>query len=324
MIPHLIRPVNAFMAGYSYLLSSITGRAMIISMPLSISIELTNHCNLHCPECVSGSGIMKRETGYMSVELYSRVIEELSPYLYNINLYFQGESMLHPSFFSFIRKEIKADTVLSTNGHFLTKESSEKIARSGLSKIIISLDGMEQDIYSQYRKNGQLKTVLEGIRNIADAKSLYSSSLKIEIQLLVNRLNEHQIPMIRQFAKKMKVNFRLKSMQIINQGNHELWLPTKEKFRRYALVNGKYINKNSFPNRCARLWFNPVITWDGKVIPCCFDKNAEHIMGDLNIDSFREIWHSPKYSVFRRMIFSDRYLTEICRNCTSGLRGVKY
>jgi radical SAM protein with 4Fe4S-binding SPASM domain len=76
------------------------------------------------------------------------------------------------------------------------------------------------------------------------------------------------------------------------------------------------------PDRCPRLWFNPVITWDGKVIPCCFDKNAEYIMGDLKLDSFRDIWDGPKYMIFRKSILSGRSMIEICRNCSSGLRGV--
>ena len=81
--------------------------------------------------------------------------------------------------------------------------------------------------------------------------------------------------------------------------------------------------RSSLPDRCARLWFNPVITWDGKVLPCCFDKDADHIMGDLNQESFRDIWNGAKYRLFRRILLSDRSSIEICRNCTSGLKGVK-
>jgi len=87
---------------------------------------------------------------------------------------------------------------------------------------------------------------------------------------------------------------------------------------------GVYTIKNTLPNRCARLWFNPVITWDGKIIPCCFDKNADHIMGDLNERSFRDIWESSEYSNFRQNILSARNVIEICRNCTSGLRSIRY
>lgn len=324
MIRPLINPANLLLAGYSFLRSSVTGNTTVIGMPPAISAELTNKCNLHCPECSTGSGQMKRESGFMDINLFNKVVKELGPYLNNINLYFQGEPMLHPSFFSFIKSCRKIPAVVSTNGHFLSEANAEKIIRSNLSKLIISLDGIDQDTYSSYRKDGNVVTVIEGLRNVADAKRRSGSSLKIELQFLVNRINEYQIPRIRELAKKVNVSVRLKSMQIINQDDIGLWLPLNERFRRYKMSKGEYNIKNSLPDRCARLWFNPVITWDGKVVPCCFDKDAEFVMGDLNFDSFREIWNGPKYRIFRKSILSGRHMIEICRNCTSGLRGVKY
>jgi len=324
MIQRLIKPGNAILAGYSFLKSSLTGKAKILGLHVSIGTELTNNCNLQCPECSSGSDRMQRERGYMDIELFNKIIKELTPFLYNINLYFQGEPMLHPLFFSFISNSLNTHTIVSTNGHFLSEENSEKIVRSGLGKLIISLDGVNQDIYSAYRKNGNLNTVLDGIRNVADAKKKFKSSLKIEIQFLVNKLNENQIPKIRLVAEMAKASLNLKSMQIINYKDIASWLPLNNKFRRYKMKNGEYVIKNSMPDRCSRLWFNPVITWNGKVIPCCFDKNAEYVMGDFNHDSFGEIWDGPKYRIFRKSILSGRHMIDICRNCTSGLRGVKY
>jgi len=320
----LIKPANAFISGYSYLKSSITGRSAVYGMPLSLGVELTNNCNLHCPECLSGSGQMKRNSGFMEIDLFNRIIDEVGPYLYNINLYFQGEPMLHPLFFSFIRSSKNIHSVVSTNGHFLSEEKAVQIVKSGLSKLIISLDGIDQATYSAYRVGGYVHTVLEGIKNIAEAKKRYNSSLKIEIQFLVNKINEHQVNEVRQLAKEHDVSLSLKSMQIINKEDIDSWLPRSKRFRRYKLMHGEYVLRNSFPDRCARLWFNPVITWDGKVIPCCFDKNGEHIMGDLNNDSFRDIWEGSKYRIFRKSITSGRYMIEICRNCTSGIRGASY
>ena len=227
-------------------------------------------------------------------------------------------------FFSFIRNSLSTHSVVSTNGHYLSGENSEKIAKSGLSKLIISLDGIDQETYSAYRENGSIETVIDGIKNVTDAKKRLGSPLKIEIQFLVNRLNEHQIPQIKELAKRLKTTLSLKSMQIINKEDLGSWLPINGKFRRYKMKDGEYTVKNSLPDRCARLWFNPVITWDGKVIPCCFDKDAEYVMGDLNFDSFREIWDGPKYRIFRKSILSGRHTIEICGNCTSGLKGVKY
>jgi radical SAM protein with 4Fe4S-binding SPASM domain len=324
MLKSLVKPANFLLAGFSYLQSAALGKALVYGMPLAIGAELTNHCNLSCPECVTGSGQMKRERGFMDPVLFNKVISEVQPYLLNINLYFQGEPLLHPGFSSFIRACGKIRSVISTNGHYLTKENSEIIARSGLSKLIISLDGIDQVTYSAYRVNGSLSRVVDGIRNISDAVKRYNSSLSIEIQLLVNKLNESQIPQIRKMAASLNCTLRLKSMQIISNDNKGNWLPQDKKYRRYEVSEGEYRIISSLPKKCKRLWFSPVITWDGKVLPCCFDKNGDHIMGDLNNESFRDIWNGTKYRLFRRILVTDRSSIEICRNCTSGLAGVKY
>jgi MoaA/NifB/PqqE/SkfB family radical SAM enzyme len=304
----MINPANILVSGYSYLKSSVTGSPVVSGMPLSVSAELTNYCNLACPECVTGSGKMKRERGFMDLALFKKITGELSPFLNNINLYFQGESMLHPRFFDFLEASRGIHSVVSTNGHFLTVANAEKILKSGLAKLIISLDGADQETYSGYRKNGSFETVLEGISNVSEAGRKIKSSLKTEIQFLVNRHNEHQIPSIRKIAESLNIPLRLKSMQVLNKEEAGDWLPVNGRYRRYSLKDGRYVIKNSLPDRCARLWFNPVITWDGKVIPCCFDKNGEYIMGDMMNETFREIWDGPKYRLFRKSILTGRHI----------------
>lgn len=315
--------INLLQSGFSYLRSSFTGKPEVKGMPISIGIELTNTCNLRCPECITGSGKLTRIQGFMDIGLFKTVIKELGPYLFNANLYFQGEPMLHPQFFSFLENTRNTFTIVSTNGHYLTTENSEKIVKAGLNHLIISLDGMDQETYALYRINGNLNTVIDGIKNVSEAKIRLKSNIKLEIQFLVNQINENQIPQVKELARSVSASLRLKSMQVNDKKDAGRWLPLNGKFRRYTLKNGEYVIKSNLPDRCARLWFNPVITWDGKVLPCCFDKNAEHIMGDLNQDSFREIWNGPKYRIFRKSIFSGRQMIEICRNCTSGLKGVK-
>jgi radical SAM protein with 4Fe4S-binding SPASM domain len=324
MSQHLLKPANFLIAGYSFVKSSLTGFPGIYGMPLSVGIELTNNCNLRCPECVTGAGLMKRKHGFMDINLYDKIMKEIGHYLFNVNLYFQGEPMLHPDFFSFISKAGNTSTIVSTNGHYLTDENSENIAKSTLKKLIISLDGADQETYSAYRKNGNFNKVIDGIKNVAFCKKKFNSSLKIEIQVLINRLNENQVPKIKELAREVKASLKLKSMQLINKNDSGMWMPSEAKFKRYKIHNGEYTVKNRLPDRCARLWFNPVVTWNGKVLPCCFDKNAEYIMGDLNHDSFRDIWEGPKYRIFRKSVLADRSLIDICRNCTSGLMGVKY
>jgi radical SAM protein with 4Fe4S-binding SPASM domain len=318
------RYFNAAKAIYSWQASALSGRVTNLGMPVNLGIELTNFCNLNCPECSTGSGILTRPRGYMKSELFDKIITETGGYLLNINLYFQGEPMLHPSFFSFAEKIRNIPTTVSTNGHFLDAEKSKALALSGIYKVIISLDGIDQKTYTIYRVNGDFEKVVTGIRNVSDAIKSSSSSLRLEIQFLVNSQNESQIAAAGKFASEVNAKLRLKSMQVQDKARAEKWLPAAENFRRYRNQNGRLILKGRMRNRCLRLWLNPVVTWDGKVIPCCFDKNADHILGDLNKQSFGEIWHGEKANKFRQSLLDDRRNIEICRNCTTGLSGVKH
>ncbi len=36
------------------------------------------------------------------------------------------------------------------------------------------------------------------------------------------------------------------------------------------------------PRACSLLWFSTVVTWDGQVLPCCRDLNAEHLLGAVS------------------------------------------
>lgn len=324
MVSLLTRSVNILNAGFSYAASSVTGRVTGRWMPVSAGIELTNYCNLRCPECLSGSGGMTRPSGFMEISLFEKIITELRPYLLNINLYFQGEPMMHPGFFDFIEKAEGINTIVSTNGHFLTEENAEKLALSNLSKLIVSLDGMNAYTYSIYRRGGDFDSVIRGIEIISSAIKKRNSDLKLEIQFLVSRYNEGEIEKAKKFADEVNALFKLKSMQIISNEEIGEWQPENKKYRRYKPENGKFRINSTLSNRCFRLWTNPVVTWDGKVVPCCFDKDASHIMGDLNKITFREIWSGEKYIEFRGVLLRNRKKIDICINCTSGLNGVRY
>jgi MoaA/NifB/PqqE/SkfB family radical SAM enzyme len=227
------KAINTIGAGFSFLSSILTHRQFISGMPLAAGIEITNVCNLRCAECPSGSDKLKRARGFMTEKLFDKFIAEAAPYLYNINLYFQGEPMLHPLFFDFIKKCGNVRITVSTNGHFLTEENSHKLAESAINKLIVSLDGMDRETYSKYRVGGDFEKVRAGIKAVSKELLRIKSSVKLEIQFLVNRYNEFQIPDVKEFAKEVKASLKLKSMQVINSEKTEDWMPENEKFRRY-------------------------------------------------------------------------------------------
>ncbi len=311
---------NAASLGFSYYCSVLSGRSLVWGMPFATGIELTNHCNLNCPHCASGSGLMKRARGYMEGDLFERIREELSGYLLTTLFYFQGESMLHPMFFEFIEKMEGMGTIISTNGHYLSPENSKRLASSPVNKIIVSLDGITSEVYTRYRTGGDLDKVKSGIESLSAELRRKNRLSRLEIQILVNRYNEKQLDDIQSYIRGLGAKVRLKSMQLIDGNDSGLFLPGDDKYRRYKNEGERVVIRSDKPDRCFRLWTNPVITWDGKVLPCCFDKDGKYVMGNIGQTSFREIWFGEKYISFRKTVLSNRSSIDICNNCTEGLK----
>ena len=319
------RLTNAFKIWKSYHISKRQGKPIISGLPLSVSIEPTTSCNLRCPECPSGLRSFTRPTGMLQERVFSKVIDELAPVLTNLTFYFQGEPYLNPKFLEMVRYASKKNifTSTSTNAHYLNDEQARQTVESGLDRLIVSIDGVSQNTYEQYRIGGQLSKVVEGTKNvIAWKRKLKSRTPHVVFQFLVVRANEHDIPRLHQLAKEMGVDeVKLKTAQIYDYENGSPLIPENPKYSRYEKTeNGLFKAKNPLLNQCWKMWSSCVITWDGQVVPCCFDKDAKHVMGDVTKQSFVEIWKSEPYQQFRQSILRSRSEIEICKNCSEGLQ----
>ncbi|MBN3034361.1 MAG: SPASM domain-containing protein [Bacteroidales bacterium] len=316
---------NLFLTVTSFYWSRLTGVVWHAGMPLSLSVEPTTSCNLRCPECPSGLRKFSRNTGMMNLDLYQSIIRQTGKDLWYLLLYFQGEPYMNPHFFDFVRmaRERRIYTATSTNAHFLNPENARKTVESGLNRLIISLDGIGQEAYAAYRVGGRYQRVIDGIRNLIQArKELKSHTPHLIVQFIVFRTNEHQLDEAKELCRDLGVDeLQFKTAQINDYRNGNDLIPTIDRYSRYRrLPDGSYIFKNSLPNRCYRMWSGSVITWDGLVVPCCFDKDASHRLGNLSEAEFGEIWTGVLYDRFRKQIFASRSSIEICRNCTEGMK----
>ena len=319
------RLTNAFKVWRSYQKSKQTGVPQISGMPLGISIEPTTSCNLRCPECPSGLRSFTRPTGMLQEKVFTSVINELALVLTNLTFYFQGEPYLNPKFLEMVRyaSDKNIFTSTSTNAHYLNDEQARQTVESGLDRLIVSIDGVSQETYEQYRIGGQLNKVIEGTKNvIAWKRKLKSRTPHVVFQFLVVRANEDDIPRLHQLAKEIGVDeVKLKTAQIYDYEHGSPLIPENPKYSRYQKqANGLFKIKNQLLNQCWKMWSSSVITWDGKVVPCCFDKDAKHVMGDVTKQSFAEIWNGEPYQQFRQSILRARSEIEICKNCSEGLQ----
>ncbi len=314
---------NYILLKKSFYISRVLKKPIHWGSPIAISIEPTTACNLKCPECPSGLRQFTRPTGNLKPEVNAQILKQLGKHLQYINYYFQGEPFINPNFLDFVKQARQKNiyVLTSTNAHFIDYDTAKNVVKSDLSELIVSIDGTTQDTYSNYRVEGELSKVLDGIKNIVKAKNeLKSKHPIVTLQFLVTKQNEHQIDEVRALQTSLGADaLNLKTIQVYNYENGNDLLPSNEKYSRYKMSKtGKFRLKNKMSNHCWRMWSTCVFTWDGKIVPCCFDKDAKHQMGTLQQNDFKSIWKSDVYHKFRQDILKDRKAIDICSNCSEG------
>ena len=223
------RSWNALKVLSSYYWSRFTRQPVQWGKPISISVEPTTACNLQCPECPSGLRQFSRPTGRLKMDHFQPWIDQLAPHTAYLTFYFQGEPYLNPQFLEMVsyarQKGIYTST--STNAHFLDEKTAEQTVRSGLDRLIISIDGTTQEVYEQYRRAGQLDKVIEGTKQIVAARRrLKSKTPHLIFQFLVVKPNEHQIDEVYRLAKELGVDeVKLKTAQVYDYRTWQLVNP---------------------------------------------------------------------------------------------------
>ena len=304
-------------------LSRLVNRPVQLGLPVFISIEPTTSCNLRCPQCPSGLRQFTRDTGMLQKPLFENVILQMRRHLHSLTFYFQGEPYLHPSFLEMVSFAGSNGiyTITSTNAHYLNEVNARQTVLSGLDKLVISVDGVTQEVYSKYRVGGDFHKVVEGTREvIRQKKILKSRTPHIVWQFVVFGHNEHQVEQVKKMGRETGVDeVKIKTAQVYDFENGHDLIPRNEKYSRYKkLPGGSHIIKSRLLNKCWRMWQGCVVTWDGKIVPCCFDKDAKYKLGDLQTETFKNVWFSPAYNQFRRSILKGRNQVDICTNCTEG------
>lgn len=290
-------------------------RTRLRSLPLKLTIEPINTCNLRCPACFTGDGQTSRPRKAMPPDLYRRLLDELGATLWQIEYCNWGEPLLNKQIHTMVRaaSERGIGTVINTNFSFpFTAERAEELVRSGLTRLGVSIDGAWQASYVQYRVGGDLDTVLANCRLVRDAKRrLGSSTPELVWAFHMFPHNTGDVPRARELAAELEMTFFLEKGWVVG----EEWDPQHEV--------GFWTPVMPFP--CLFLWSQSVVHIDGGVAPCCGTFYREDDMsrlaladGDGGAPSFRAAWNGPRFQQARAMYRSRATAAEtshICYNC---------
>lgn len=284
-------------------------------------IEPTNLCNLECPTCPTGVGKIPPLPA-MPLARFEHVIGELAPRMRNLALWNYGEPLLNkelPKMIAHAKAAGVKVVKVSSNVHFLDGPRGEALLGSGLDVLILSVDGASQDTYLKFRKAGDFATVARTVAWLcAEKKRRGLKNPRIELQFIVMRHNEHELPEMRRLARAWGVDaLRVKTVGAEDEATKHL-VPTSRLLSRYR-------EDRATPNvrhaLCTMPWDHTVVNVDGSVTPCCYlrpDMGEAFIMGNVFERSFTEIWRGEKYRAFRQAMLEGRGSLPVCDRCRGG------
>ncbi len=310
---------NAWRCCVSYALS-LFGSVRIVHRPMFVSVEPAAICQLHCPECPvgmrKGERLADRVERFMSREVWERVLEQIAPYAHTVQFYFQGEPLLHKDLPQMIREahERGLYTIVSTNAQALTMEMAEELIKAGLSKIIVSMDGLTEETYAAYRVGGSLEQCMHALSWLREAKERLRGGTTIELQCLRLRSNEHEW---REFMKRYKAfgadRLVFKTAQLYDYSDGHPLMPSDERYSRYTKgVDGHY-HRKPIGRGCLRVWSGVVITTTGEVLPCCYDKAHAYAYGNIMKESLETLFGNERALAFRKAALQQS--PDICKQC---------
>jgi radical SAM protein with 4Fe4S-binding SPASM domain len=296
--------------------------------PLSLFIEPTNICNLKCPLCPTGNGLLKKNKGYMSLENYKKIIDKLGATAFSVTLWNYGEPSLNKDFFEMIKyaKKKGLKVITSTNGIlFRNKENISKLVDSGLDELVFAVDGATEETYSMYRKNGNFNVLIEGIKELVRLKKEKNSYFPfLSMQFIIMKDNEHEVEEIQKLAKELGPNeLILKTVFLFNDASKaEKYLPKNKEYSRY--IDTEKCKDSLIPG-CDGLWTGININYDGAVVVCCFDYAENFKLGNIFEDDFEnEIWNSEQMQKFRKMVWENKNSVLMCKNCPTNTKSQDY
>lgn len=292
----------------------------VSGMPYKYFIDPINICNLRCPLCPTGKGVLARPRGRLKLEDLKRIVDEIAPFAYRIELYNWGEPFLHPDIFEMIEYigQYRISTGLSSNLNHMNPQMAEKLVNSGLNQILVSIDGATQQSYEIYRRNGKLDVVLKNLELIINTKIKFHRSNPFIIwRMLVGRHNEHEVEIVRKKAKEIGVDSFTTGSLYVNTNDPEQieqWVPLNPKYNPYSKKDHSIENTWD----CNDLWESMVINWDGGIAPCCWLHDSQFDFGNVSTETIREVWHSATYESARRVILGrgrKNDIRTICHRC---------
>lgn len=282
------------------------------ALPSIFSIEINVTCNLKCPECALGGNLITRKKDCLSFEEFKVIADKVRPFVKYMYIMIWGEPLLNKDLIAMIKYASKfTKTAISTNGMLLTHEKAEQLITSGLSELIVSIDGATQAVYEKYRVGGNLQKAFESLKILNNLNIKYGNKVRIIPQFIVFKHNQHEMDSFKKICNSIGLKSSFKS-PYIHRGSIFLNSDLQE-YTRKSYKDKSEVSKAMRECQDTRKVFT--ILLEGTVVACCYDYNGITNFGNIYKQEVLEIWNSQKYMNFRRVILQGNTPEFCLQNC---------
>ena len=268
-------------------------------LPVEVTLEPTNHCNLRCRLCPRAE--MTRPPGRMDLGLFRAVARDLRGGFELVNLYGFGEPFLHPELVEMVATlhGHHIGVSITSNGTQLDAALGTALAHAGLDQLVVSLDHAEPGTYATLRRGADLEHVAENVRAFAAAALRVRPGMRIVLSAVQTREVLDDLDRFVALAKRLGVH--------------------GTRFERLVNVTGE-------PGRTAQctaaterthyyLWRRLYVYWDGRAGVCpqyLHRGDEEPQVGDLGAERVAAVWNGPRLVGMRRRVPRGKSLMPLC------------
>lgn len=287
----------------------------IVDFPRIIELEITNHCNFQCLMCPTGVKSAKRERGYMSQELFSKLIGEIKEKQCALKFVGQGEPTLHPQFLDFLTMAKRNNIIchLTTNGSMFSSEFIEKILATGIDSIKFSFQGVTAEDYYRLRRKKDFDVLLDRIAMLYQKRGEAEKPF-ITIGTSILTETKEQVDLFKKRCEQICDNVEIGVTTL--QYTDPSIAPdeqTRKLFESIKDEQKKYLRRY----KCCHQVFDVItIHWNGNVSACCSDIDDEMVLGNLAETTLLECWRSDKEKRYREILAAAGYDKLLhCKDC---------
>tara|TARA_Y100001936_G_scaffold252797_1_gene314200 strand:+ start:1067 stop:2110 length:1044 start_codon:yes stop_codon:yes gene_type:complete len=286
--------------------------------PLTVVLELINRCNLECVMCYQG---YRNDAKQHTIEdkMLDKIFDDFKENKLSALMLSASEPLLYKGIEKVLHRAKDAeimDVFLFTNGSLLTKERSQMILDSSVTRLFVSIDAATQESYDKVRvpvskrllKEDRLEDLDNNIKQFINMRnSLNRKTPVVRVSFCSLKENVHEIELF----KKKWVDI-VDSVEIQKEQSIEVY----EKLEK---INDTEVKKRKLKTyNCNKPWGDMSIYSDGSVGPCCNLVGRKAPIGNVNNNTIKEIWNGEKMNRIRDG-FRNNNPIDVCKVCLESV-----